>query len=485
MAIKGITKRWLYNSLGLILIILIVLVVAFAFIVRGYFYSGIQQTINGRSNELANIFSGYTGRSSSEFTTDARSYVEDFPDKELMELMIFDNTDKLIITSTGFEPDPQQKMPDYKIAKSSSTHYGSWTGKLSSGEECMAVTRGIYSSNGEYVGAIRYVVSLSAANNRIFLSVLLLFSAGIVVVFFVILSSSYFIKSIVNPVREIGTTAKRIAQGDFRARIDKQYDDEIGELCDTINDMAEELGVAEKLKNDFISSVSHELRTPLTAIKGWAETMEMSGTMDPVTMEKGMKIIVSETERLSGIVEELLDFSRMQNGRMVLMMDKIDLLAELDEAVYMFKDRAASEKKNLLYEEPEIVSPVLGDRNRLRQVFINIIDNALKYTNEQGTVLIKVTEEDGKISIVVTDNGDGISETDLPRVKDKFYKANQTRRGSGIGLAIADEIVKLHSGVLEIASEEGIGTVVTISIPVIQEEKKKDQQPEYEKGDVQ
>ena len=242
-------------------------------------------------------------------------------------------------------------------------------------------------------------------------------------------------RSIVKPVREIGDTAKRIAQGDFNARIGKFYDDEIGELCDTINYMAGELGNAEKMKNDFISSVSHELRTPLTAIKGWAETMQMGGSCDAKTMEKGLKIIVNESERLSGIVEELLDFSRIQNNRMVLKMDKIDILAEIDEAIYMLRERALSENKHLIYEEPEILPAVLGDKNRLRQVFINIIDNALKYTPEGGIINIEVSQVEENIVIKISDNGCGIPARHLSKVKEKFYKANQTQRGSGISIS--------------------------------------------------
>ena len=233
--------------------------------------------------------------------------------------------------------------------------------------------------------------------------------------------------------------------------------------------MAAELGASEKLKNDFISSVSHELRTPLTAIKGWAETMRMGDTPDFRTMEKGMSVIANESERLTGIVEELLDFSRIQSGRMVINMERIDILAELDEAIYMLRERALKEGKHLIYDEPEIAPPVMGDKNRLRQVFINIIDNALKYTPEGGVIGIDVSHDEKNIKISISDNGCGIPAEHLPRIKDKFYKANQTQRGSGIGLAVVDEIMRLHNGSLDIESTENVGTTVTLTIPIYTE----------------
>jgi signal transduction histidine kinase len=177
---------------------------------------------------------------------------------------------------------------------------------------------------------------------------------------------------------------------------------------------------------------------------------------------------VSETERLSGIVEELLDFSRMQSGRMTLTMDKIDILAELGAAVYMFSERARGEQKYLIYDEPAMLPPVLGDINRLRQVFVNVLDNALKYTRKGGTINVTAEEDGGFIRVVIADDGCGIPAEHLPNVKKKFYKANQTVRGSGIGLALADEIMTLHSGSLEIDSHENVGTAVTIRIPTFQ-----------------
>ncbi len=476
---KGLTKRWVFNTFAVILMILCVLIIAFAFIVQNFYYNGIRQTLSGRSSELVNIFSDYDD----SFTDTAREYVENFPDKELMELMVINKDGKAVINSTGFTPDNIQQMPDYDEALQNDDHFADWHGKISSGENVMALTRVITDANSKPVGAIRYMVSLEEADRKIFISISLVCLVGILIMFFIFISSTYFLRSIVRPVREISDTAKKIAQGDFNARIDKFYDDEIGDLCDTINYMAGELGTADKLKNDFISSVSHELRTPLTAIKGWAETMQMDGFQDKKTLEKGMGIIIKETERLGGIVEEVLDFSRIQQDRMILIMDKVDILAELDESIYMQKERAAKENKHIIYEAPEMLPPIIGDTNRLRQVFINIIDNALKYSSSDGVVNITVEHVADNIIITIADNGCGISAEDLPKVKQKFYKANQTVRGSGIGLAVADEIVRLHNGELEIDSTENVGTTVTITIPIINEKPIEEPEiPEIEKA---
>ncbi|MDD6848380.1 MAG: HAMP domain-containing sensor histidine kinase, partial [Oscillospiraceae bacterium] len=318
------------------------------------------------------------------------------------------------------------------------------------------------------------IVSMTEINNQIYLLSAIFIGVGIIIMTLVVLFGLYFIRSIVSPVRDLSETANKIAHGDFSTKIEKKYDDEIGDLCDAITDMAKDLEATEQMKNDFISRVSHELRTPLTAIKGWAETMQLSGKgkLDRRTFDKGMGVIIKESTRLTGLVEELLDFSRIQTGRMVLLNEKLDILAELDETVYMLKDRAVNENKHLLYDEPEaIYPPVYGDRNRLKQVFINIIDNALKYTPEDGVVAIEVKynadDETPNIQITVTDTGCGISPEDLPKVKEKFYKANQTVRGSGIGLAVADEIMQLHNGSLDIESGVGVGTTVTITVPVM------------------
>ncbi len=474
---RGITKRWMLNTLSVILTIIVLIVVSLIFLVTYLFQNNVEQKLASATSELSLVFSGYTSDSSTAFTSAARDYVENFDKKEQMEVMVINSTGRVVMTSTGFIPSEEQKLTDFEQAKANGEGYAFWNGKLSTNEKAMSETRIITNDNGTVVGAIRFIVSMDPINERIMIVSGFIILIGIIIIVLVVLSGLMFIRSIVKPIRKLSEISAQIAHGDFSAseKIDHKYDDEIGDLCDAVSDMAKDLQTTEQMKNDFISRVSHELRTPLTAIKGWAETMQLSerGKLDRRTFDKGMGVIIKESGRLTSIVEELLDFGRIQSGRMVLMNEKIDILAEFDETVYMLKERAVNEGIHLLYDDPETVfPPVYGDRNRLKQVFINILDNALKYTPKGGVVAAQViyTKDDPDvIKIIVTDSGCGISAEDLPKVKEKFYKANQTVRGSGIGLAVADEIMNLHHGSLDIESGEGVGTTVTLTFPVYKE----------------
>ena len=310
MAMKKITRRWLVNGLGVIFVILLGVMIAFSFGVRSFYYSSVQQIIISRSSVISTLLQTYAQDSSVNFSQELQNIVETFEYRETMELMAIDSSGKVMMTSSGFLPEEDLPMPDFEGAMSSPDGIDVYQGRIG-GENIMAVSVAAGSAS-ENLAATRYVVSLEQVDNQILLLTAIIGSVCLAIILFVIFSSSYFINSIVNPVSEIAETARRIAQGDFKARLEKKNDDEIGELSDVINYMAEELANSEKLKNDFISSVSHELRTPLTAIRGWGETMLMDENIDHATLETGMGVIMRETERLSDMVEELLDFSRMQ-----------------------------------------------------------------------------------------------------------------------------------------------------------------------------
>ncbi len=462
---KGITRRWLLNGFGVIALLLVVLEVVGALALRGYCYHSVEAVLSDFAKANAQLFSQYTTDVDFDFESTARDFAESFAEKERFELQIVNKNGLVLMTSTGFVPSSSD-APDYALALASEDLTAMWHGASATGENIMAVSAVVQDADGNVYGAVRYVTSLSLVDRQIMTWVAVMIMAGIVLVLFVMLSSSYFVSSIVSPLKEIGETAHTIAMGDYNARIEKKYDDEIGDLADTINYMAGEIARGEKMKNEFISSVSHELRTPLTAITGWSETMRESGGNDPEIINKGLEVIAHEATRLSGIVEELLDFSRLQSGSFELKAVQMDLLAELEETVLLFRERAAREGVSVDYIECINLPPIMGDADRLKQVFVNVMDNAIKYCNPGGVVHVEARLIGSIIKIIISDNGVGISSDALPHVKERFFRANPTRPGSGIGLALADEIVQRHGGTLDIRSEEGIGTTVTIRLPV-------------------
>lgn len=461
---RSITQRWLLNTLGIILLIFIVLEIILTLCLKNYYYTYAKDYMSSTMKSVTNSISKAASDENLNYNSEIRNAVQNFQEKNKIELMAIDSQGRVITTSSGFSAPDDIDMTDFEKANNDSNGFAYSTSKLPDGQKVFSICSMIPTvSNSQFV-ALKMVTSLESIDNQIIVFVIIMTVVFTVIILLITLSGLYFVKSIVIPVKEIGVKARHFARGDFSLKIEKKNDDELGELCDIINSMADELSSADTMKNEFISSVSHELRTPLTAIKGWSETL--INIDDRETMVKGMKVITNETERLSQMVEELLDFSRIQDGRFALVKSTMDILAELGEAVMIYQAKAHEEGKTVNYDEPEMLSFVYGDKNRLRQVFINIIDNAIKYSDEGDTVNVSVFEQNEFIHVIIADTGCGIKESDLPKIKTKFYKANHTRRGSGVGLAVADEIIQMHGGSLDITSKENIGTTVEIKIPV-------------------
>lgn len=469
MQFKKVIRRWMFNGLGVVLVLLVILEVAMAIVIRSYYYQQVQNSLYTRVKSLSDMLSTYVERPEFNFEDDTRTYIEEFRDKETIELQILNASGKIIGSSTGFLPE-EELFPDFRSALERNLTEGAepkgiWQGRSSIGQKICAVTMLVFKEDGTLCGAVRCVAALDNVDAQITLLISVIALFGLAVLFFVMLSSSYFVSSILRPLMEIGDTAKRIAQGDYTCRIEKQFDDEIGELCETINHMAAEIEAADRMQSEFIASVSHELRTPLTAIKGWSETLRSDPT-DQDMLQKGLEVISGETERLSGMVEELLDFARVQSTVKVSEKEKMDVFAEVEEVALLFRERAIREGLTLQCVLQEELPPVLGDRARLRQVFANVLDNAIKYSEDEGIIRVEAASISEGVQVVISDNGIGINPQDLPNVKNKFFRANARKSGSGIGLAVADEIVQAHGGMLEIESTPGKGTVVTITLPV-------------------
>lgn len=457
---KSIAVRWFLNTFLIIALAIVAVAVAFCFL----FNSMYLERIKSLANDYAYEFTALSNTSESTFMDTAFSIAGEYEHKNKLEVQVIDNDGNFIVSTTGFQPNADP-MPDYVLAKESGKDVAMET-TTADGESILAGTTLIYGYGGECLGAYRWITSMEAANKMMGSIAFSVMVIALVVLGFFALTGIYFIKSIVKPIRDVSAMARKIAMGDFESRIEMQKNDEVGELCDTINYMASELSAAQNLKNDFISSVSHELRTPLTAIRGWGETAKMSVGVDDELVQKGLDVVLSESDRLSNLVEELLDFSRMETGRLTLISREINISRVLFEAYDMYAELSRQKGIELLFNPPPEEYEIIGDPDRLKQVFINIIDNAVKYTESGGQVLIDQVVEEACVRISVKDTGVGIPAADIDRIKEKFYKANKTVRGSGIGLAVADEIVKQHQGLLFVESTEGVGTTVTVVLPL-------------------
>ena len=477
---KSITYKWFFNVFLVIALAACIAAVAFSSLYNSLYTEKIESLAVDYSDE----FSALANATNKTFTDTAISIAGNFKYKDKIEVQVINKNGKVIVSTTGFSTDVGE-MPDYLKAKETKK-FQTYKGKIGTKESVMAGTVMLYTQSGEELGAYRWITSMSRANTLMGYVTAMVILICVTILAVTGVTGLFFVKSIVNPIRDVSNIARTIAMGNFDSRIEIEKDDEIGELCDAINYMASELSNSENIKNDFISSVSHELRTPLTAIRGWGETAKMSLGMDEELVQRGLDVVLSEADRLSGLVEELLDFSRMQTGRLSLVSQPMDVSQILRESVDMYVELSKKQNIELVFAIPNDDITVMGDKNRLKQVFINVIDNAVKYTNAGGQVLVNLDIEEACVRITVKDTGVGIPAEDIDRVKEKFYKANKTVRGSGIGLAVADEIIKQHDGLLFIESTENVGTTVTVVLPIyeepITEDKEMQTESELENG---
>ena len=467
--LSGIERRWFVNNVGVIMLLVAACVFGVVFSVAAYYDTNLRSGLENKAKTTTDFFSNYISQSYKEYYQSCIKFAQTFEEKDRLELQFISANGKLVASSYGKFAGRSASTPEIQQAIDSQQirHYKGRNPLT--GERILAVSSPMIYTNGEVIGVLRYVTSLRTADKQVLMIGLIAVVAGLIFVAFMLFTSSFFIRSIIEPVTEITATAKRIAAGSYGVQIPKHYDDEIGELADTINDMSVKIGQSEKTQSEFMSSVSHELRTPLTAISGWGETLLSSGNLEPET-RRGMLIILREAKRLTGMVEELLEFTRMQDGRFTLNVEKADLLAEFEDTVFMYGSRLRQEGITLEYEPCEEEIPEIPcDVARMRQVFLNVLDNAAKHGGDGKRITASISLENGQIVVRIRDYGPGIPEEELPHVKMKFYKGSSKARGSGIGLAVCEEIVTMHGGTLTLENAEGGGTLVTICIPTGEE----------------
>lgn len=459
-------KSRLVKSFSIVIFItILVLDILLITFVRKYYYDNMNDLLKNQLQITTNFYKKYFNLHSLE--ENIYDSLDSFWEQTDAQIQIYDNTGSMLMDSIGVVEDNVKYMDVQKSLQGEKNNR--WIGNVSYYDyKVMALSTPI-ESDGKVIGVMRLVVSLEAVDKGISNIIVFFLIISITVLIFSILVSTILAKNIVVPIKKLTIVAEEMAGGDLGVRSDTNSKDEIGKLAKTLDYMAEEIQKREQLKNEFISSISHELRTPLTAIKGWVITLDDSQT-DKDTLKMGLNIIEKETDRLVNMVEELLDFSRLSSGKMTLNKKEVSIKAISDYIDVYMSARARRENKRLNINLDSENKKIYVDIDRIKQVLINLLDNAFKFTEAEGTISISFSSVEGSLKIIVQDDGCGISEEDLPRVKEKFYKGKNAKSKNGIGLSICDEIVKLHDGEIFIESEEGKGTLVTVILPVIKEE---------------
>ncbi|WP_308637839.1 sensor histidine kinase [Paenibacillus silvisoli] len=459
---KSLRTRIVWSYGSLIVLVVLMLGSMFVTLVWNYYYSSAVGSVQQRAETEAALHNRMIAY---EPLREKARYMLRNMSVGTAHLQLLAGSGAIVVDSDGISG--QGKMaetPD--VRRAIRGEKGVWRGTDPlTGERIAAVTMPV--KQGQRVVAMfRYTASLKEvdATVRSVLWITLLVGGAVVLLFFTV--SVLIANRIAKPIRNLTRVAEKMAEGDWTRRATLRDRDEIGRLAETLNTMASELTRREKLKEDFISSISHELRTPLTSIKGWSETLASGDPSDVEELNLGLAIIDRETERLAGLVEDLLDFSKLYAKSIVLHPETMDIRKPVTETLRQFEARGQRESvtiKGSSFDKPLIAKV---DANRMKQVFINVLDNAMKFTPRDGTITVTTEQQDGFATIRIADTGCGIPPEDLPHVTEKFYKGSSQRSGSGLGLAICKEIVELHGGTFRVESTVGEGTAVTIALPL-------------------
>ncbi|WZL71665.1 ATP-binding protein [Clostridiaceae bacterium 35-E11] len=458
---KSIKRRLMINFVLVIFMSVFILEIILINFVKQYYYNNVEDVLTNQIMISSQIYSRYF--SNTTLRDNVLDNVDVFWKQTSAQVQIIDLSGKILMDSIGVvSKDPIETIDFHQALKGEK---GLWIGKVNYDElNVMAVAYPLKSGE-RIVGVLRFITSLREVNHGIKRISLIFLSIGIFVMMISVAVSLFLANTITIPIKEVTHAAEKMALGNFKVRSHKTFDDEIGKLSDTLNFMAEEILKKDQLKNEFISSVSHEIRTPLTAIKGWAILLNTGELKEEEIRKEGLKIIEKESERLTTMVEELLDFSKFVSGKITLNKEEVEVGKLVEYIEKYMGPRAIRDQIQFIVDYDNHISPICLDKNRIKQVLINVLDNAFKFTDQGGIVKFHARQEKKEICLIIEDNGCGISSLDLPKVKEKFYKGKNSKSKNGIGLSICDEIIALHGGELAIESELNKGTTVMIRLP--------------------
>jgi signal transduction histidine kinase len=295
--------------------------------------------------------------------------------------------------------------------------------------------------------------------------------AGLMAFVLAIILALAITRSVADPLRKMAGAAEAIALGDYDQQLPLQGPDEVRRVATSFNTMAAEVEAARQTQRDFVANVSHDLKTPITSIGGWSQALLDGTASTPAEQRRAAETIHDEARRMSRMVNELLDLTRIETGQLQLGRQLVDVGQVLADVHRNLSLRAKEKDLNFQLDVTP-VPPVIGDPDRLTQIFTNLADNAISYALNAGAVRLVARSDDGQwVEGIIQDNGPGIPAEELSRIFERFYQVEKSRtrgdgrRGSGLGLAIVRELVEAHGGQVTASSRPGQGTTFTVRLP--------------------
>jgi signal transduction histidine kinase len=455
---KGIKRRVVWSYLLLIIFTIALFETMILFALRVYYIDGVKQALRDQGTMFSSI--NEQELIDDGLSNDPKKLLDQFRFLVEAQVQLVDENGMIVADTHNHE---KLYVTDYLDVKTALLGSIGYLDTEINEERVLVVTQPLQRGS-TVIGAIRFTTSLEGVNKVYTQNALFLSSFGGFVILVATIMSFFLANTITKPVSVITAAAEQMASGKLSTRIPKEKDDEIGKLAETLNYMAEEIERHEQLKNEFIASISHELRTPLTSIKGWSVTLE-SMSEDQIFRD-GLEIISNESDRLNGLLNDLLDFSSLSSGRLPLVLDKMALPVLIKQVVQQLEPRALRQGITIHTNIDESIENITADKNRIKQVLMNLLDNALKFTLSDGIITVELAKDETDAVITISDTGIGIAKTELKLVRDKFYKGKSKSAGSGLGLAIVDEIVGIHQGQFQLTSQEGVGTTAVIRLPL-------------------
>ena len=465
--LEGLRKRVIKYYFIMIIITVALFEGLFMFYLQNYYYNSAKQSLISQATYTMDIYDG-VGMESTSFENKVHNIFEkgQVSNNTNFTVEFIDKNKNVILDKYGIKTNEKYEYEDVNRALRGNNTLTPYTYNISGTNEHVMSISVPLRVNNQIEGVVRYSLSLKSIDNTVIKLVCFFILAGVIILIIALLLSLKFAESLIRPLKNLKQFANELAQGNYNIKLKKEelHNDEIADLVRTFEHMAVEIDKSRKLKEEFISSVSHELRTPLTSIKGWSETLGYEG-IGKEELDLGLGIIQDETERMISLVEDLLDFSRLSSDRIRMQIDMVDVRKLAKGVVAQLTVKANEKNITLLTEfKTEDIVDIQGDKNRLRQVLINLVQNAIKFTSEGGYIVVIVSQGEEFTTFTVTDNGVGIKKENLTKVLDKFFQEDYNKAGSGLGLAISNEIVKLHGGKMIIESEKNVGTTITFTL---------------------